>query len=93
MQLSRTKIKKSKRKQKNESESQTDGAASGGSAGMTPQQSLIRRHAGVLGLCACVTAFPYDVPKQIPEILMTLSTHVDDPQPVQVIIIIIVRSC
>ena len=47
-------------------------------------QHIIQRHAGVLGLCACVQAFPYDVPEVVPRILMTLSAHLDDPQPIQV---------
>ena len=45
---------------------------------------LRQRHAGVLGLCACVEAFPYDVPLFIPDVLMTLSRHLNDPQPIQV---------
>ena len=45
---------------------------------------LIKRHAGVLGLSACIQAYPYDVPEFIPQILMDLSDHLDDPQPIQV---------
>lgn len=52
--------------------------------GMKPEL-LIKRHAGVLGLSACVQAYPYDVPEFIPQILMDLSNHLDDPQPIQVI--------
>ena len=37
-------------------------------------------HSGVLGLCAFVEAFPYNVPKFVPPILMELSTHLNDPQ-------------
>ena len=47
-------------------------------------QKLIKRHAGVLGMSACVQAFPYDVPEFMPQILMDLSDHLDDPQPIQV---------
>jgi len=36
---------------------------------------------GILGLCAFVEAFPYDVPPFLPPILMELSTHLNDPQP------------
>jgi len=39
-------------------------------------------HSGILGLCAFVEAFPYDVPSFLPPILMELSTHLNDPQPV-----------
>ncbi|VDI21300.1 proteasome activator subunit 4 [Mytilus galloprovincialis] len=45
--------------------------------------ALIKRHAGVLGLSAFVQAYPYDVPEFMPQILMDLSNHVDDPQPIQ----------
>ena len=45
---------------------------------------LIKRHAGVLGLSAFVQAYPYDVPEFMPQILMDLSNHVNDPQPIQV---------
>jgi len=45
-------------------------------------QRLIQRHAGVLGLSACVQAYPYDVPEHIPQILVDLSLHVNDPQPI-----------
>ncbi|PVD25485.1 hypothetical protein C0Q70_13141 [Pomacea canaliculata] len=46
-------------------------------------EKLIKRHAGVLGLSACVQAYPYDVPDFIPQVLMDLSVHVNDPQPIQ----------
>ena len=49
-----------------------------------PLERVLQRHAGVLGLSACVQAFPYDVPEFVPDILMTLSNHVNDPQPIQV---------
>lgn len=45
-------------------------------------QRLIKRHAGVLGLSACVQAYPYDVPEFIPQVLVDLSVHVNDPQPI-----------
>ncbi|XP_064602863.1 proteasome activator complex subunit 4-like [Liolophura sinensis] len=50
---------------------------------IAPTEALIKRHAGVLGLSACVQAYPYDVPEFIPQILMDLSNHVNDPQPIQ----------
>ena len=37
-------------------------------------------YSGILGLCAFVEAFPYDVPEFVPSILMELSTHLNDPQ-------------
>lgn len=50
-------------------------------------QRLIQRHAGVLGLSACVQAYPYDVPDFIPQVLVDLSVHVNDPQPIGVSIV------
>ncbi|GFN96547.1 proteasome activator complex subunit 4 [Plakobranchus ocellatus] len=55
-------------------------AASAGSN--IPLQRLIQRHAGVLGLSACIQAYPYDVPDFIPQVLVDLSVHVNDPQPI-----------
>ncbi|XP_045600493.2 proteasome activator complex subunit 4 isoform X1 [Procambarus clarkii] len=43
---------------------------------------VIELHAGVLGLCAYVSAFPYDVPDMMPQVLVTLSEHLNDPHPV-----------
>ena len=45
---------------------------------------VIRRHSGVIGLSACILAFPYQVPDFMPKLLMLLSEHVNDPQPIQV---------
>jgi len=42
----------------------------------------LKHHSGILGMCAFVEAFPYDVPKFVPPILMELSTHLNDPQPI-----------
>jgi len=42
---------------------------------------LLSHHSGILGLCAFVEAFPYDVPTFLPSILMELSTHLNDAQP------------
>uniref|UniRef100_A0A672JH14 Proteasome activator subunit 4b n=1 Tax=Salarias fasciatus TaxID=181472 RepID=A0A672JH14_SALFA len=44
---------------------------------------LVRRHAGVLGLGACILSSPYDVPDWMPQILMDLSDHLNDPQPIE----------
>lgn len=48
------------------------------------QAKVQRCLAGILGLGAIVRAYPYDVPNFLPEVLMTLSNHVHDPQPIQV---------
>ncbi|CAG0897570.1 unnamed protein product, partial [Darwinula stevensoni] len=45
-------------------------------------EALRARHAGVLGLCAFVAAYPYDVPDFMPDILMMLGDHLHDPEPI-----------
>jgi len=45
-------------------------------------QDKLNHHSGILGLCAFVEAFPYDVPDFVPPILMELSTHLNDRQPI-----------
>ena len=47
-------------------------------------QRVRKRHSGVIGLCSFVDAFPYDVPEFVPDVLMHLSGHLHDPQPIPV---------
>merc|ERR1711981_1308221 len=39
-------------------------------------------HSGIMGLCAIVEAYPYDVPEMVPDILIELEKHLHDPQPI-----------
>ena len=40
-------------------------------------------HANILGACAFIDAFPYDVPDWMPELILdTVAVHADDPVPV-----------
>ena len=48
------------------------------------QEAVLTRHAAVLGLSCLVDAFPYEVPKWMPEILVKLAECVSDPAPIQV---------
>ncbi|XP_063047941.1 proteasome activator complex subunit 4A [Engraulis encrasicolus] len=48
-----------------------------------PSADLVRRHAGVLGLSACILSSPYDVPTWMPQLLMDLSVHLNDTQPIE----------
>ena len=48
--------------------------------GQEDKGRALQHHSGILGMCAFVEAFPYDVPKFVPPILMELSTHLNDPQ-------------
>lgn len=51
----------------------------------TNENSSIRiRHCGVLGLCAFVTAYPYDIPEFVPNVFEIISKHMNDPQPIPV---------
>lgn len=44
---------------------------------------LARLHSALLGACALVTAFPYDIPPWMPDLLVeTIAPHTDDPNPV-----------
>jgi len=45
-------------------------------------KNMVLRHSGVLGLCAFVNAYPYDIPEFIPDILMFLSGYIHEVQPI-----------
>nr|XP_029734187.1 proteasome activator complex subunit 4B isoform X2 [Aedes albopictus] len=40
------------------------------------------RHSGVLGLCAFISAYPYEVPEFVPNVFEHLGAHLNDPQPI-----------
>lgn len=46
--------------------------------------SIRIRHCGVLGLCAFITAYPYDIPDFVPNVFEIISNHLNDPQPIPV---------
>lgn len=49
----------------------------------TKESSAVRqRHAGVLGLCAFISAYPYDIPDFVPDVFEHLGAHLNDPQPI-----------
>ena len=48
----------------------------------TDKQAMADFHSGILGLCAIVEAYPYDVPTFVPDILIELEKHLHDPQPI-----------
>lgn len=48
--------------------------------------SVRMRHMGVLGLCAFIFAYPYDIPDFVPDIFEHLGAHLNDPQPIPVCI-------
>lgn len=47
-------------------------------------ESVRTRHMGVLGLCAFISAFPYEIPEFVPDIFSHLGAHLNDPQPIPV---------
>jgi proteasome activator subunit 4 len=47
-------------------------------------QAIRVRHCGVLGLCAFITAFPYEIPDFVPNVFEIISNHLNDPQPIPV---------
>jgi len=44
---------------------------------------MIKRHGGVLGLCAIVSSSPYEIPPYLPDVLTYLCAFVNDPAPIQ----------
>ena len=48
----------------------------------TNKHAMAEFHSGILGICAIVEAYPYDVPKIVPDILIELEKHLHDPQPI-----------
>ena len=46
--------------------------------------NLIKRHGGLLGLCAIVGSCPYDVPAYLPDTVTYLCEFINDPAPIQV---------
>lgn len=57
---------------------------SNGSAETQEAESVRNRHMGVLGLCAFISAFPYDIPDFVPDVFEHLGNHLNDPQPIPV---------
>lgn len=48
------------------------------------QEALLKKHAGVLGLSSLIDAFPYEVPKWMPEVLVQLAGCISEPAAIQV---------
>ena len=45
--------------------------------------ALLRRQSGLLGLASIVRAFPYSLPSYMPQVLVELSKHLSDPDPLK----------
>lgn len=60
-------------------------SGNGGGNGETQEAESVRtRHMGVLGLCAFISAYPYDIPDFVPDVFEHLGAHLNDPQPIPV---------
>lgn len=42
------------------------------------QNNLARKHGGVLGICALVDSFPYEVPEFVPDLIAFLCQYVSN---------------
>lgn len=47
-------------------------------------EALLQRHGGVLGMTALVGMHPYGIPSWLPELLVDLVMHINDPSPIKV---------
>lgn len=47
------------------------------------EKMIIQQHSGILGLCALVNSFPYDIPQWMPDVLVQLANHSQDPAPIK----------
>lgn len=59
-------------------------ASEANSADRQEAESVRMRHMGVLGLCAFISAYPYDIPDFVPDVFEHLGAHLNDPQPIPV---------
>lgn len=73
--MARTKIRPKKRQRLSTNDKVTALSAS-------EKQALVTRHAGVLGLQACVLASPYSIPEWMPETLVIICLCSGDPEPI-----------
>lgn len=59
-------------------------AAAAAAVPLETEAPMRRRHMGVMGLCAFITAHPYEVPDFVPDVFEHLGAHLNDPQPIPV---------
>lgn len=45
-------------------------------------KAILSRHAGILGICAYIISCPYTIAEFVPDMLVVLSGHLNDPQPI-----------
>ncbi len=53
---------------------------------ITSTKNIVQRHGGVLGFCAIILSSPYDISIHVPDALMFLCDHSNDPNVIQVCI-------
>lgn len=47
-------------------------------------ENIVKRHGGILGLCAIVLASPYVIMTNVPDALVILCEHMTDPDIIRV---------
>ncbi|CAG7668831.1 unnamed protein product, partial [Allacma fusca] len=53
-------------------------------SGQFGPEDVDRAHSAILGVCSFVDTHPYDVPEFLPDVLVYLTTHLNDCQPIPV---------
>lgn len=73
----RTKVPKTSNKR-------TAATVSSAAAAVEETEPMRKRHMGVMGLCAFISAYPYEIPDFVPDVFEHLGAHLNDPQPIPV---------
>ena len=80
-QMAKTRLMKRKR---------NDAATSQGNSNQNAY-ALRQRHAGILGMSACILAFPYEVPDWMPQMLLEVGEHLHDGNFIQVSLHLVIQ--
>ncbi|XP_059622095.1 proteasome activator complex subunit 4-like [Phlebotomus argentipes] len=79
----RTKVVKSSRRVVATTSCAVEASIAEASLAESREANAVRvRHTGVLGLCAFISAYPYDIPDFVPDVFEHLGAHLNDPQPI-----------
>jgi proteasome activator subunit 4 len=60
-----------------------DGVATPKADPEASRTALLQRHGGVLGLHALVSAYPYEMPDWMPDLLIFIGERTNDPEPIR----------
>ncbi len=78
----RAKMQRDKKSKKTGFRKTSAGNSEGLGSNADAKTQLARYHSGVLGLCAVVEAYPFEVPEFVPPIIVELEAHLHGPQPI-----------